>query len=141
MELVDTLKALTDIQSWKFKYYGFQLEDLNIENLKSKYVLEESLSNFLYNSLCESFELTDDKQIIFKNPRSKNEFSFIDFGNIDRLTIKYDLSDKPHSVFESSNRDLHNKIYQYLGEGWWITSIDNYILIGKSNDDRMMVLV
>lgn len=141
MWLVNTLKALLDINDWYFRSYkNHNAVELNLENIK-KYVdtnsIKENIMNYFKNSILESLEIKNNNLIFERNGSSLNA-KFIGYGYPGSLFERFNLNDKPFKLDESA-QEKTRQIASFLGENWDVENIDDYYILNNSTDKSVII--
>lgn len=145
LEMIEGLKNLTDIETFKFRYYkNFKSMFLTQDNLKlqlpttsAMYKMKikesymENYKNFFSRSFVESIDMLDDLLFIKKIYADPLKFKFVDFGKTEDIVI--------HLKEAFNFNDFAEIIYltKYIGD-YNISKYGNKLLI--ENNGKTLVV-
>lgn len=138
IELVNSIKSLTNIKNWKLKPYKVsQILDLTEENIK-KYIcldkkeyLKKTVKEFLQHSYIIRHNLRHNI-LLLESYNKKSILKFVDFGDINIIMKRHKLINKPLQFTEELNR--------HFGSNWFINKVENFIIISKIDTDNILLL-
>lgn len=110
LQLLDGLKNLTGVKSYKFRYYkGFRSVEANKENLNNIVPLtaddylvrisenaDNNYKNFFKNSFLDSSNMIGNTLVLSKKYSDPLIFEFVDFGNTSDITSR--LTEQAHTL-------------------------------------------
>lgn len=148
MDLVKDIENLTTELDWRVQVYGQDcLYDLKDPELRYQVPLTEEdylmlreevdATEYLEDSMLADVQIQE-SQILFKDANSALRLQLVDFGPASRLIHEGVLKEAKWNPISTSPRA--RVLNSMLGQGWSVETLEEYIIVTKNNDKRIMVL-
>lgn len=146
MDIIDSLRGLTENTAWKAVVYGDETEhDLTLEFLEQNVrlismedALQEDVKSFFQESILDALYL-EDNQLTLERRGVKETYELIDLDTFDNLTENNAVMSLPVRLDEES-QTVRRVLEALLGDHWLVEHLGGYVVLSRYNEPKMALL-